>query len=183
MFVLVSCPNAWHKRNGHCYFVKETLAGVSLGLSWNDAYDYCIHHLNAKLISITNEDETRYISNLLDTSKSYWIGLAYNMTLKEFRWSDGSVYNYNLYTNWHSKEPISPQGRECIEVYGYANRLGKWNNRACTDKLGFICEITGKGDFLTVCFQFMNNISWIRLFSRDAFLFCIVMDFFDPLDL
>ena len=107
------------------------------GMSWTEAKAYC-ESLGGYLATITNEDEQKFITNLLrNGGKAYfWLG-GYRVNGNNFAWVTGEPMTY---TNWDPEEPNNYTGDE---NYIVINWIGGWNdlyNEGFASDMGFICE-------------------------------------------
>ncbi len=127
--------------NGHYYKVIESKA------SWKRAKQYC-ENLNGHLVTIENEDENKFVSDLMISSKIYpcWLGATDELSEGNFKWVTGENF---AYTNWGSGEPngnMWPR-EDYIQIFNdglwndcdndtYANsNYGAWAKTK-----GYICE-------------------------------------------
>uniref|UniRef100_A0A671SIB4 Galactose-specific lectin nattectin-like n=1 Tax=Sinocyclocheilus anshuiensis TaxID=1608454 RepID=A0A671SIB4_9TELE len=96
----------------------------------------CLNH-GGNLASVHNLKEYTFLKLMISSSRSYWIG-GYDAEGTWF-WSDGSKMNFKL---WNPGEPNNQKHVEhCIEMnYG---ATGFWNDQECTDKVPFVCAISG----------------------------------------
>lgn len=144
-------PTAYAAYNGHTYHLFDE------SLTWEDANNYC-NELNGHLVTITTEDEQKFIETLLENGgqKQYWIGMK---TEGVPTWVTGETYQYS---NWDRGEPNnnrkSGAAEDCVHIYNVANpAVGgserfKWNdmfndntypgeeNHFSLEYVGFICE-------------------------------------------
>lgn len=144
-------PTAYATYNGHTYQLFDE------SLTWDDANSYC-NELNGHLVTITTEDEQKFIETLLENGgqKQYWIGMK---TEGAPTWVTGETYQYS---NWDRGEPNnnrkSGATEDCVHIYNVANpAVGgserfKWNdmfndntypgeeNHFSLEYVGFICE-------------------------------------------
>lgn len=71
----------------------------------------------------------------------FWIGLNDRAREGKFVWSDGSRYNYSL---WSKGEPNNYRKKEdCVVINYTKNNEGRWNDWNCAAKEKFICSRTG----------------------------------------
>lgn len=133
------CLKDWHYSNGKCYryFSKPK--------TWLNAYYYCQGQFGAKLATIDNSVENKFVGGLLESGDGAWIGL--NDRSKESRY----LWNYNKFdtpryftwdeTNPSNTEPNNFNGQcnveSCVEM---KTTNKKWNDAVCIAHRNFVCE-------------------------------------------
>ncbi|NWI69219.1 MRC1 protein, partial [Todus mexicanus] len=104
-------------------------------LTWHQARKSC-QQQNAELLSITEVHEQTYIGELTKTFRfSLWIGLNTLNFNSGWQWSGGSPFRY---LNWAPGSPFLFPGKICGVMNPRKN--AKWENQACNQRLGYICE-------------------------------------------
>ncbi|KAM5158318.1 macrophage mannose receptor 1-like [Mantella aurantiaca] len=104
-------------------------------LTWYQARKSC-HQQGAELLSITELHEQTYISGLTSATKtSLWVGLSSLDLNAGWKWNDGSPFRY---LNWLPGNPSAELGKNCVSVEPTNN--AKWENKECSQKLGYICK-------------------------------------------
>ena len=53
-------------------------------------------------------------------------------------WVDNSTVDF---VNWNSGEPNGNGNENCVHMYATGEKIGKWNDRICSHKFGYICQI------------------------------------------
>ncbi|XP_064018402.1 macrophage mannose receptor 1-like [Pogoniulus pusillus] len=104
-------------------------------LTWHQARKSC-QQQSAELLSITGIHEQEYVAELTRKFKfPFWIGLNSLNFNSGWQWAGGSPFRY---LNWAPGSPFQPPGKIC----GLMNprQDGKWENQACNQRLGYICE-------------------------------------------
>ncbi|NXN54657.1 MRC1 protein, partial [Rynchops niger] len=115
-------------------------------LTWHQARKSC-QQQNAELLSITEIHEQGYIGELTKKfSFAFWIGLNTLNFNSGWQWAGGSPFRY---LNWAPGSPSLFPGKIC----GVMNprRNAKWENRACNQRLGYICKkrnLSSKSDII-----------------------------------
>uniref|UniRef100_A0A914QWT1 C-type lectin domain-containing protein n=1 Tax=Panagrolaimus davidi TaxID=227884 RepID=A0A914QWT1_9BILA len=121
------CPNNWcfFDKTGYCYF-------VGTNKTWGESEDYCISQ-NSHLASIHSLDENSFVTNIIpfnpnnhacNVEQFAWIGLFTVTNKTDWRWIDGTSYNYSLWA------PGRPSG-----VYSIAYCVVLWNGPSCSAPL------------------------------------------------
>ncbi|KAM5158317.1 macrophage mannose receptor 1-like [Mantella aurantiaca] len=104
-------------------------------LTWYQARMSC-HQQHAELLSITELHEQTYISGLTSATKtSLWVGLSSLDLNAGWKWNDGSPFRY---LNWLPGNPSTELGKNCVSLEPTNN--AKWENKECSQKLGYICK-------------------------------------------
>ncbi|NWH57210.1 MRC1 protein, partial [Geococcyx californianus] len=104
-------------------------------LTWHQARKSC-QQQNAELLSVTDLHEEMYLLGLtsdLGVNAKLWTGLFHALD-SGWQWTGGSPFRY---LNWAPGNPSVESGKICGTFQG---RNGKWENQACDQKLGYICQ-------------------------------------------
>ena len=106
-----------------------------------------------------------------DIAHHTWIGLHRDpKNRSRWLWVDGSTA---MYTNWDYGEPNNKTAtgigsEDCGEIYPASMgnvRPGKWNDRICSDKRHYVCEISCKLEKIVE--RFMSKPYWLKRTSAN----------------
>jgi hypothetical protein len=87
----------------------------------------------AHLATITSEAEQSFVATL--ATRELWIGAFQGPTEGAWFWSTGERFDF---TAWSTNQPDDFQMNEdCVQLYVG----GLWNDRSCTSRLPYLCEI------------------------------------------
>jgi hypothetical protein len=119
----------------HCYLRFDT------GASRDEAITACTD-LGGNLASLdTAPVNTAVMAALVDTDipldTPYWIGLDDIATEMDWVWLDGSAFSFS---DWLPGEPNDSSGQDCGVVMVDSASGPGWNDRGCSNTLGYLCE-------------------------------------------
>ncbi|XP_033731873.1 perlucin-like protein [Pecten maximus] len=139
--VIRGCPNGWETFDGSCYFVSDFRE------DWPTASTACgLYH--AHLAEVIDEAEENFLKQVISkyhaghrSDDNYWLGGSDMFVEGDWRWMN-SDQRIN-YTNWYPGEPNNYQNHseDCVVVYINNHQQYRWDDRKCTEKNNFICEI------------------------------------------
>ncbi|KAI8502563.1 hypothetical protein Bbelb_192650, partial [Branchiostoma belcheri] len=86
------------------------------------------------LAMITNSEISSFMKTLSTDHK--WFGLSDEGTEGQFVWEDGTRLTSTGFTDWYPGEPNGGGSEDCVQYWRHS-----WNDRSCTDQLGFTCEV------------------------------------------
>lgn len=123
------------------WWTTDSVTGVhyqinnQAALTWFQARKSCLQQ-ESELLSITEIHEQTFLTGLTNTmTTSLWTGLNSLNFNAGWQWSGGSPFRY---LNWVPGNPSSEPGINCVTLNTGKN--GKWENKECNQKLGYICK-------------------------------------------
>jgi cysteine-rich repeat protein len=91
-------------------------------------------NLGAHLATVTTDEEQAFVTTL--AGRDTWIGLFQGPTETGWFWSTGETFAFHA---WAPNQPDDFQANEdCGHLIG---GTGLWNDRACTTRLPYLCEV------------------------------------------
>ncbi|XP_067269477.1 asialoglycoprotein receptor-like 1 [Pseudorasbora parva] len=131
------CQEGWVFYKDSCYFQS------SVKKNWQNAENNCIQK-GSHLVVVNDLAETDFLSSILKTSNSYWIGLVEKEEGK-WSWVDGTDFSATEH-HWDIGQPddwdVRVNGEDCGQLHTRitpgARRL--WNDADCTLAYPYICE-------------------------------------------
>ncbi|XP_031239187.1 C-type lectin domain family 6 member A [Mastomys coucha] len=126
------CPNHWKSFGSSCYLIstKENF--------WSISEQNCVQ-MGAHLVVINTEAEQNFITQQLNESLSYFLGLSDPQGNGKWQWMDNTPFSQNV-RFWHPHEPNLPEERCASIVYWNPSKWG-WNDVFCDSKHNSICEM------------------------------------------
>ncbi|XP_077159614.1 macrophage mannose receptor 1-like [Paroedura picta] len=116
-------------RTGNQYQINSQSA-----LTWHQARKSC-QQQNAELLSITELHEEMYLAGLTsDMNTDLWIGLNSLAMDSGWQWVGNHPFRY---LNWAPGNPSPESEKVCATMQSHS---GKWENKECDHKLGYICK-------------------------------------------
>ena len=137
---ITECSTDWTQYGSYCY------KAFQVEVNWDDARQECLD-LNSDLVSVVNIAENSFINTalLLDKKKRAWIGLSDKEKEDEFHWSDGTPYNFSIFS---TSDIVNGRGANCVFL-----KNGEWFEHSCSDKRQYICKKRGEKDFFDQAIQ------------------------------
>ena len=120
--------------NGHYYeFVTD------YNISWTDAKaaaeNSTFNGNSGHLVTIANNSENSFVSDLVPDNLSAWIGLTDVITEEQYKWVTGEPFDYS---NWNTGQPSAGIGEHFVDL----RSDGKWNDTKLysSTSVGYIIE-------------------------------------------
>ncbi|KAL2776898.1 C-type lectin domain family 4 member A isoform 3 [Daubentonia madagascariensis] len=126
------CPKNWKLFSSKCYFISTE------SKSWNESQKNC-SRMEAHLLVINTKEEQDFITQNLNKSFAYFVGLSDPEGQRHWQWVDQTPYNKSV-TFWHPNEPNNPNER-CVMLNFHYSSWG-WNDAGCDLPQMSVCEMT-----------------------------------------
>ncbi|XP_038076947.1 macrophage mannose receptor 1-like [Patiria miniata] len=127
------CQDQWQAYGDYCYQAQSD------EVVWDDARKNC-RLKGADLASIWDANENSFVTSVVsqgvDDSVHFYIGLNDNKVSMTYEWSDDSEVTY---THWGAGEPNNYQGNP--EDCGEMRTSGFWNDADCTALHRYVCKM------------------------------------------
>ncbi|XP_023930930.1 macrophage mannose receptor 1-like [Lingula anatina] len=140
-----NCPPGYHGIGNKCYILYGDATDNTQLLNWTEALDTCAS-LNSTIASITNPLEQALITTLLKgKSVDFWIGFhkrfITGQNVQKIEWVDNSKVDFDY---WSRGEPnggtYGVAMEDCVNVISRGFSAGRWQDRRCDIKMGFVCQ-------------------------------------------
>ncbi|XP_028618252.1 C-type lectin domain family 4 member F [Grammomys surdaster] len=122
----------WKYFNGNVYFFSRDKK------SWHEAEKFCMSQ-GAHLASVTSQEEQAFLVQTTGGAH-YWIGLTDQGTEGNWRWVDGTSFNYAQSKGfWEKNQPDNWRHRkgefeDCVHIHKL------WNDMACGSAYPWVCK-------------------------------------------
>ncbi|GMT09570.1 hypothetical protein PFISCL1PPCAC_867, partial [Pristionchus fissidentatus] len=131
-----TCPAGYSAYKGGCAALKTVAKNQA------DAEANCVLD-GGHLASIQSEAENTFYQGLgtaAGLTNNIFIGLAWNTAANGYKWTDGTVYNPNLYNKFANQFPNTVFG-ECVQMMLSTEfgTLGQWTNIPCSTQMAYVC--------------------------------------------
>ncbi|MCA9543344.1 MAG: CotH kinase family protein, partial [Myxococcales bacterium] len=123
-------------RGAHRYLVCPTPR------TWEEAQARCLAE-NSQVLILDTDEEARWIHGEAQRRRGqpYWIGLTDGAVDGDFRWVDGTRPGL---TRWLNGQPNGGADEACVVMS--QGDAGAWQDRACDERRGTVCEDVCLGD-------------------------------------
>ncbi|XDV48753.1 hypothetical protein PO909_018125 [Leuciscus waleckii] len=131
------CQENWVFYKDSCYFQS------SLKKSWQLAENNCIQK-GSHLVVVNDLAELDFLSSIVKTSNSYWIGLV-EKEKDKWSWVDGTDFSATEH-HWEEGQPddwdVPLNGEDCGQLHARitSKRRRLWNDADCTLSYPYFCE-------------------------------------------
>ena len=98
-------------------------------MTWSQGEQYCMEQ-SATLVKADSESKIAAINSIHGRGEASWIGLRDNKYNLEYKWFDGSEFDYS---NWKSEKPPRYSRKHCAIM---TRREGKWIPNYCKSFTG-----------------------------------------------
>ena len=147
----------------HCYFwSRDKQEGKKgLQLNWGESKSHC-ESMNGTLASVTSLPIHNFLMRKVDRISSFrrysytwfWIGGTDEEAEGNWKWVDGSDWNFANWATQSKKQPGGGSDQNCLQIYHGNHATNGWNDQSCYMSLPFICswKICPKGTDIRVQF-------------------------------
>ena len=90
-------------------------------MSWPDAEKFC-NEKDGHLASVTNLKVHEYIMSKVVTNDhhtNFWIGGTDQEQEGNWKWTDGSDWDFTKWATFPNKQPNDASGQHCLQIYNY----------------------------------------------------------------
>lgn len=129
MDVWSCCPKDWEPFGSQCYFTLKNS-------NWSESKNRC-SLMGAHLLVIYSQEEQDFITKILETGATYFIGL-WDPGHRQWQWVDETPYNESA-TFWHEDKP-NDVNKQCVTI-NYRKPVWGWNDIPCSDKQKSVCQV------------------------------------------
>lgn len=127
--------------NGHKYKVFTD------SMSWDEAEKFC-EDKGGHIVTITSEEEQKYVSGIISDDKYYWID-AEIIGNNDIKWTTDELF---IYANWEDKAPGGKASEKHVAIHS-----GSWTELPDKD------EITVSGFVFEYEPEFSGEITWYKV--------------------
>ena len=154
--VAPTCPENWalFGPTKQCYrFYNSTPK------NWTQARHTSCQKVGAELVSITNQVENNFVTQLTNGNEA-WTGLNDPNKSDQWVWSDGHQLNF---TKWAPGEPDKPFPQQCGAI-NFGNSEGLWVSYQCEELMNYMCKknMTSNSDQNNLSNHTSSFIEWAR---------------------
>merc|ERR1711974_170484 len=119
--------------------------------TWAEAEKFC-NAKNCHLASVTSPEIHDYIQSKVNPKNIlsfFWIGGTDKEEEGEWKWTDGSDWNYEKWATQPIQQPDDKHSNEdCLQIYW--NDSNGWNDQYCKGLFQFVCsQRIGQDDSVT----------------------------------
>ncbi|KAK7146281.1 hypothetical protein R3I93_013884 [Phoxinus phoxinus] len=131
------CQEDWVFYKDSCYFQS------SVKKNWQLAEDNCIEK-GSHLVVVNDLAELDFLSSIVKTSNSYWIGLV-EKEKEKWSWADGTDFSATEH-HWDAGQPddwdVRVNGEDCGQLHSRKTleKRRLWNDADCTLSFPYFCE-------------------------------------------
>ena len=135
-FSPLRCAPGWVRYLDSCYLFKKDQ------LTYRQALTECNSWHQASLVKVTSYSQFKFIQNITDYQRPFWIGLEYKPTIDAFEWSfDGSTHApASDFSPWAGNSMPGTYSRRC--AFADSRTQYDWRTAECDESnlFGFVCQ-------------------------------------------
>ena len=120
---------------GHCYHFSTA------SKSWHKSKLHC-KSKNGHLAAVTNLEIHNFLMKKVDEDDRrtwFWIGGSDKGEEGNWKWTDGSVWNFTNWADQPYKQPNSAN-EDCLQIHNRYFARNGWNDQNCNHQYRFICS-------------------------------------------
>ena len=122
----------------HCYFWSSNKQ------NWDESKSHC-EIMNGTLAAVTSLPIHNFLVRKVDKGSDnqytwFWIGGTDRETEGNWKWVDGSDWNFSHWATLRDKQPSGGPNQNCLQIYHGRYATNGWNDQYCYMALPFICS-------------------------------------------
>jgi len=133
---LGKCPDGWYQHAAQCFYNS-----TSSRVPWDTAKQHCLE-LGGHLATIRDNATNSFLIEIMNPDRQYWLGGTDQNVHGTWIW-EGNIEPLT-FTFWGNKQPNNVKKRQhcLLFIYHEYDHAMKWNDRACSTRHHYLCQIT-----------------------------------------
>ena len=75
-----------------------------------------------------------------DHHSFFWVGGTDQEQEGEWKWTDGSDWDFEKWATGPTKQPNNHLGEHCLQIYEFGSAQDGWNDKNCAKQISFVCS-------------------------------------------